>query len=124
MRIGNPRMIHLFVFMVLTGSAALAQSGRPALDAAIDSLYMVRGFEQVAISPDGTQVAWVQRSNSGGSRIFLSSTTPGGQPRRFSTSEESPHEEGHFAWSRDSKHMAFLTDVASAGQFELYVSDL
>ncbi len=122
MRIGNAGM-RAFVFLALACSTALGQSGRPALDAAIDSLYSVRGFEQVAISPDGTQVAWAQRS-SGGSRIFVSSTTPGAQPRQISRSQEQPHEEGHFAWSRDSKHMAFLSDVASAGQFELYVSDL
>jgi dipeptidyl aminopeptidase/acylaminoacyl peptidase len=124
MRIGNTGMIRLFLFMVLACSAALAQSGRPALDAAIDSLHLVRGFEQVAISPDGTQVAWVQRLNSGGSGIFVSSTTPGVQPKRLCTSDGQPHEEGHFAWSRDSKHMAFLSDVASAGQLQLYVSDL
>ena len=124
MRIGNARTIPVFVSMAVACTAALAQGGRPALDAAIDSLYSVSSFEQVAISPDGTQVAWVERSNSEGSGIFVSSTTPGAQPRRISTSEDEPHEEGHLAWSRDSKHMAYLSDVASAGQFELYVTDL
>jgi dipeptidyl aminopeptidase/acylaminoacyl peptidase len=119
------RASRAFLFMALTCAAAWAQTGKAALDAAIDSLYSVRGFDEVEISPDGSQVAWVQRLSSGGSGIFVSATAPAATPRRISAgSDDQPREEGHFAWSRDSKHLAFLSDAASAGQLQLYISDL
>jgi dipeptidyl aminopeptidase/acylaminoacyl peptidase len=119
------RASRAFLFMALTCAAAWAQTAKAALDAAIDSLYSVRGFDEVEISPDGSQVAWVQRLSSGGSGIFVSATAPAATPRRISAgSDDQPREEGHFAWSRDSKHLAFLSDAASAGQLQLYISDL
>jgi dipeptidyl aminopeptidase/acylaminoacyl peptidase len=117
------RAIVLTVSLVVCG---WAQTSKLSLDAAIDSLYAVRGFEQVAISPDGSQVAWVQRLNSGGSGIFVSaSSSPGQAPKRVSAgSDEQPRDEGHIAWSADGKQLAFLSDAASSGQLQLYVSDL
>ncbi|MBV9484038.1 MAG: S9 family peptidase [Acidobacteria bacterium] len=114
------------LLVALECTVAFAQTEKSVLDASIDSLYSVRGFEQVAISPNGTQVAWVQRLDGGGSGIFLTATSaPAAPARRITASaEHQPHEDGHIAWSPDSKHLAFLSDSANAGQLELYVSDL
>src|SRR5947209_2233037 len=68
------RAIRAFVFILLTCATGVAHADRHTLDAGLDSLYSVRGFEEVAISPDGTQVGWVQRLNSGGSGMFVSAT--------------------------------------------------
>jgi dipeptidyl aminopeptidase/acylaminoacyl peptidase len=120
------RAIRAFVFILLTCAAGLAQADRHALDAGLDLLYSVRGFEEVAISPDGTQVGWVQRFNSGGSGIFVSAiNSPATPAKRISaTSDDQAREEGHFAWSPDSTHLAFLSDAGSPGQLQVYVSEL
>lgn len=118
------RAIRAFIFILVTCAAGLAQSGKVSLDAAIDSLYSVSGFEQAGISPDGTQVAWVQRLPSGGSGIYVTASAPPAQPRRISAaSDDQPREEDHLAWSPDSKRLAFLSD-AGGGQLQLYISDL
>ena len=115
-----------FIFVVAACGSLLAQADRQKLDSALDSLYSVRGFEEVAISPDGTQVGWVQRLNSGGSGIFVNATgAPAEQAKSISaTRDNQPSEEGHFAWSPDSKRLAFLSDAGSPGQMQVYVSEL
>jgi len=120
------RVVRAFVFVLLTCAPGLARADRHALDAGIESLYSVRGFEEVAISPDGTQVGWSQRLNSGGSGIFVNATnSPATPAKRISAaSDDQAREEGHFAWSRDSKHLAFLSDAGSPGQLQVYVCEL
>ncbi|MBV8894609.1 MAG: hypothetical protein JO266_21965, partial [Acidobacteria bacterium] len=70
------------LLVALECTLAFAQTEKSVLDASIDSLYSVRGFEQVAISPNGTQVAWVQRLDGGGSGIFLTATSAPAAPAR------------------------------------------
>ena len=115
-----------FAFVVITCAGLFAQSGKQALDDALNALYSVRGFDQVAVSPDGTQVGWVQRLTSGGSGIFVSAIGLGpSQPKRISAgNDDQSREEGHFAWSPDSKRLAFLSDAGSPGQLQLYLSEL
>ena len=120
------RILRVIVIFAIACTAAWAQSGKQALDTALDSLYSVRGFEQVAMSPDGAQVGWVQRLGSGGSGIFVTATkATAEQAKRISAAaDEQPREEGHIAWSPDSKRLAFLSDAGSPGQLQLYVSEL
>lgn len=120
------RSIPRLIFIVVACGTLFAQSGKQALDDALNSLYSVRGFDQVAISPDGNQVGWVQRLNSGGSGIFVSgSDSPAEQAKRISAAgDNQAREEGHIAWSPDSKRLAFLSDAGSPGQLQLYVSAL
>src|SRR5207253_8442618 len=93
------RVVGAFVFILALAAAVVAQTAKPSLDQAIDSLYSVRGFEQVTISPDGSQVAWVQRLSSGGSGIFIQAIGAlASQPKRLSAStDQQPHDEGHVA---------------------------
>jgi len=89
---------------------------------------VVRNFRQVAISPDGTHVAWVEpvTGGGGGSAIYVQDLkSSGSQARRISAaSDGSGAHEGDVSWSADSKQLAFLSDAAGDGQSELYVAQV
>jgi dipeptidyl aminopeptidase/acylaminoacyl peptidase len=100
------------------------------LDKQIDSLLRVREFKEVALSPDGKRLAWVEGllgdngAPSGNSAIYVVELgTAGAKPRRISAGNgTAAHEEHDLAWSPDSKRLAFLSDREKAGQLQLYVT--
>ena len=89
----------------------------------------VRSFDQVAISPDGNRVAWVQSAVNasgeltGGSAIYVQDLrSPNSKPRRISAGNDShAASEDTLAWSPDSRHLAFLSDTEGDGQSNFYV---
>ncbi|HWX54868.1 MAG TPA: S9 family peptidase [Verrucomicrobiae bacterium] len=119
------RQILLLVFaIVLSIPCVLAQSaGHASKKAAhadsevIATLFRVRTFEQVTISPDGKMLAWVENSPGGGPTIYLSATKPGAVARPLGPGAG----DSSLAWSPDSKSLAFLSDKAKTGQMQLYV---
>jgi dipeptidyl aminopeptidase/acylaminoacyl peptidase len=83
-------------------------------------------FQQVAIAPDGTRVAWVENKRQDGTRgngIYVAELTPRGKPRLITATSEGGWED-QIAWSPDSRQIAFLSNAASAGQQQLYIADL
>jgi dipeptidyl aminopeptidase/acylaminoacyl peptidase len=90
---------------------------------------VARNFDQVAISPDGNRVAWVQEGvnesgeATGGTAIFVQDLeSASSKPKRISASADSQIAgEGTIAWSPDSKHLAFLSDIEGGGQSNFYV---
>jgi dipeptidyl aminopeptidase/acylaminoacyl peptidase len=90
---------------------------------------VARNFDQVAISPDGNHVAWVQEAvnesgeATGGTAIFVQDLkSANSKPKRISASADSQVAgEGTIAWSPDSKHLAFLSDIEGGGQSNFYV---
>ncbi len=107
----------------LLGAAAPA---RPSLDAVLDALEGVRSFRDVAISPDGTRVAWVERIRSREGTEYLSAidvaaiASPAAQ-RITAGNDARAHREHSPAWSPDGKWIAFLSDAAKDRQLQLYV---
>ncbi len=103
--------------------------GRTSVDQVIDSLFAVREFKEVAISPDGTRVAWVESLHekdgtpSPNSTIFIADLrSPSAPPRRISAGSGAPdHAEHDIAWSQDGRQLAFLSDAAREGQLDLCV---
>lgn len=86
---------------------------------AIHTLFAAKQFEQVAISPDGKKVAWVEEIKPGAGAIYVAPAA-GGAPQRI-TAGAAAHDENSIAWSPDSRRIAFLSDAAKPGQAELYV---
>jgi dipeptidyl aminopeptidase/acylaminoacyl peptidase len=95
------------------------------------TLFATRQFEQAVISPDGKRVAWVETligkdgAPSGNTAVYVSELETKAAPKRLRAGAGAAnHEEGNVAWSPDSKRIAFLSDVAKAGQRQLYVANV
>jgi dipeptidyl aminopeptidase/acylaminoacyl peptidase len=112
----------------ILNAAVFAQSAAKLdLVQAIDQLFAARGFRQVAISPDGGRVGWVEwlPDNSGNSAIQVVALNQNSSPLRISVSKEGvPGQEGNLAWAADGKQLAFLSDVGNPGQRQLYIASL
>jgi len=103
---------------------------KASLDEALDSLFAFHTFSQVAISPDGKRVAWVEslqgrsQQTAGNSAIYVETLGSSEPPRRVSAGDgRADYAEHDIAWSPDSKRLAFLSDKESSEQLELYVAD-
>jgi dipeptidyl aminopeptidase/acylaminoacyl peptidase len=106
-------------------------AGKSTLDAAIEPMFGVRAFQQAAISPDGKHVAWVdslsgpQDLPSSNSAIYLAEVHAPSNAKRITAGDgKAAHEEHDFAWSADSRHIAFLSDAGSPGQLQLFAADV
>ncbi len=98
--------------------------------AAIDALSKVHDFEQVAISPDGAQVAWVELlhgasgSPSRNTAIYCRlRSDAAAQPQRIIVSSGNDAKEHDIAWSPDSRQIVFISDAEKTGVAQLYISD-
>src|SRR5690242_15037662 len=79
--------------------ARLAEGTKPDLRAAMDSLLALQEFREVAISPNGRRLVWVERD----SEIYVSDLgTPESAPRRLTTARAGAPAAGRdVAWSPD-----------------------
>ena len=90
------------------------------------SLNRGRFLGQVAISPDGKRLAWIEGSH-GEAEILTAPLNRLSESRPVTAAQErgEPCEEGQIAWSPDSQALAFLSDCADpGGQEDLYLSRL
>jgi dipeptidyl aminopeptidase/acylaminoacyl peptidase len=109
-------------------AAQKPQAASP-LDSVISTLFAAHTFEQVALSPDGNSIAWVEAvhsksgAGSGSTVIYVKNLKSGALPRRIGAgAADSLHAESDIAWSPDSQKIAFLSDAAKKGQLQLYVT--
>jgi dipeptidyl aminopeptidase/acylaminoacyl peptidase len=97
----------------------------------MDSLFAVHTFPEVAISPDGKRIAWVEgqrsqdKDHSFTTAIYISDLQSAqAVPRRVSAGADGAHhDERGLAWSPDASQLAFLSDAGKEGQSEIYVID-
>jgi dipeptidyl aminopeptidase/acylaminoacyl peptidase len=87
----------------------------------------VRAFHNVAISADGTRVAWSQkvRDAEGRDRLGKISVAPlaGGAPRPVTASADGkPAKEKFPIFSPDGRTLAFLSDAGSPGQSQVWLA--
>jgi dipeptidyl aminopeptidase/acylaminoacyl peptidase len=116
------RILLILAVMACCAAAAQVQSVSPS----------ARTFTQVAISPDGGQVAWVEPSvglgmqPGAGAAIYVQDLkSADSRPRRIPTTRESTTiTDDNLVWSPDGKYLAFLSDAESVGQSQLYIADL
>lgn len=119
-------VLALILTVSLAGASGAAD--RSSFDRNVDALFSVRELSQVAISPDGQRVAWVESLHekngapSSNSSIYISGLGPReNSPRRVTAGSGDPHAEHDAVWSPDGHELAFLSDARDAGQLELYV---
>ena len=113
----------------VSGRAGFRQ--HPSVEQAIDSLIATRTFEEVAVSPDGSKVAWsiallgAAGAPSGKYAVYVADLkSPNAEPRRVTAGAGgADYAEHDISWSPDSARLAFLSDREKPGQLELYVAD-
>jgi dipeptidyl aminopeptidase/acylaminoacyl peptidase len=124
------------VFFSGAGTCALvhaqsdgAKSGteRAHIDEVLRGLDRGRGVGQVAISPDGKRLAWVEGGRGGG-EIRVASPEDLAKSERITAAlnAEQHCAEGELTWEPDSKAVAFLSNCGDPGgrQEDLYLSRL
>jgi dipeptidyl aminopeptidase/acylaminoacyl peptidase len=101
-------------------------SDRAHIDEVLSGLSRGRSVGQVAVSPDGRQLAWIQRASEG-VEIRVAPLDDLTQSQRITAAAkpEQRCDEGNIVWSPDSKELAFFSDCAKLDeQTDLYVSHL
>jgi dipeptidyl aminopeptidase/acylaminoacyl peptidase len=100
------------------------------VDRLLDSLFQARRFKEVAMSPTGKQVAWVEvppgEHNAAAlpTIIYVADVkSPSAKPRRISAGAKAgAHAEHGLAWSPDGARLGFLSDKEKKGQLQVYVA--
>ncbi len=131
MNIPNRRSLAFCLLFLAAFAASVAHArtkSAPGQSAAPPS---AQTFDQVAISPDASHVAWVQPliddrgEPTGNSAIFVQNLKSHQKPERISAAAAgSDAYEGSLAWSPDSRQLAFLSDANSPRQQQLYVREI
>lgn len=110
--------------VVVRGAAT--KTGKPSVESILGAVGRTTRFRQVALSPEGAWVAWVEVASTGGTLIHAVELDAG-EPKavRFSACPEGRAcDESSIAWSPDGKRLAFLSDASQRGQPQLYVAEL
>ena len=98
MRLSIAKWGLLLVAMLLS----LVSVAQDRAAAALDSLPSVKNIDQVAISPDGTQVAYVVEGELSVAKVS------DGAPSRIAVDQRAARD---VAWSADSRHIVWLADL-------------
>ena len=90
------------IILVLLGAAPVV--AQPTPGALLDELATMHYFEEVAISPDGQRVAWVEKifdkgRDTGSAAVYFMPVDSSAAPRRLGEGRQ-------IVWSHDSKHLA------------------
>ncbi len=96
------------------------------MDQVLHGLNRGRSVDQVAVSPDGKRVAWVQGTRDGG-EILVAPIDDLKSPERISAGVQPGQHcrESQIAWEPDAKALAFFSDCGQPGeQMDLYLSPL
>lgn len=108
-------------------SAAPAGSGERAhIEEVLQGLNRGRSVGQVAVSPDGRRLAWIERAPEG-VEILVAPLEDWKRSRRITAAAKPDQfcEESDILWSPDSRELAFFSDCAAPErQADLYLSRL
>ena len=118
----------LFVGAVFSLSApALAQASafpeRAAIEEVLKGLNRGHSIGQVAISPDGKRLAWIEGTKEGAEIRVAPLDELAKYERVTAAAKPDQHcREGQIAWAPDAKSLIFFSDCAKPGQSDLYLA--
>jgi dipeptidyl aminopeptidase/acylaminoacyl peptidase len=97
----------------------------PKARALLADLGRVRNFSSVALSPDGTRVAWaVSGQGRGSSEVYLAGADgQHAQQIALAGAQQQRCYAGSLAWSSDGKQLALLSNCANPDQAEIFLLD-
>ena len=79
-------------------------------------------YGDIALSPDGNQVAWVQSTAATTSKeTYISKTAAGSMPAKIETGSNGQRVDAEPAWSPDSRTLAFLSNGGEGEQKQLWI---
>ncbi len=118
--------LYLAAFIVCAAAALPAQNLQATaerVDQVLRGIDRGRYIGQVAVSPDGKRLAWIQGAR-GGSEIRLAPLDQLGKFERVTAAASADQRcrENDLAWSPDSTALAFLSDCDGSGQMNVYLS--
>jgi dipeptidyl aminopeptidase/acylaminoacyl peptidase len=118
----------LFVGAAFSLSApALAQApaspNRAAIEEVLKGLNRGHSIGQVAISPDGKRLAWIEGTREG-AEIRVAPLDELAKYKRVTaaTKPDQHCREGQIAWAPDAQALVFFSDCAKPGQSDLYLA--
>lgn len=104
---------------------AASSPGRSHIEEVLKGLGSGRSFSQVAISPDGKRLAWVEGKREGAEIRVAPLLSLDKDERVTAATKPGQHcSEGQIAWEPDSKALAFFSDCAQPQQADLYLSKM
>ena len=105
-------------------SAAAQAQGRAHIDAVLKGLNRGRSVGQVAVSPDGKRLAWLQNGRDGAEIRVAPLDDMAKSDRVTAAAKPEQHcREGQMVWAPDAKALAFFSDCAKPGeQSDLYLT--
>jgi dipeptidyl aminopeptidase/acylaminoacyl peptidase len=108
---------------VAAAAAAQAQ-GRAHIDEVLKGLNRGRSVGQVAVSPDGKRLAWLQNGREGAEiRVAPLDDLTKSERVTAAAKPEQHCREGQIVWEPDAKALAFFSDCAKPGeQSDLYLA--
>jgi dipeptidyl aminopeptidase/acylaminoacyl peptidase len=113
----------LLLACVVSHASPAAPATRSA-DAVLDALASTATLRDVAISPDGTRVAFA-RHKGGPSAVYVVEASGSAAPRRVTAARKGADaNEKEPAFSPDGAKLAFLSDADSPGQLQVWLLDL
>jgi dipeptidyl aminopeptidase/acylaminoacyl peptidase len=121
-------LISLLAVLCLLGQAAGqgAPENRKHAEEVLGALNRGRNVSQVAVSPDGKRLAWIEGSRDGGAiRVAPIEDLKKTSRVTAATRADEQCREKEIAWAPDSKALAFFSDCAAPDdQTDLYLSRL
>src|SRR5580692_6011375 len=105
-------------------AAAAKAQGRAHIDEVLKGLNRGRSVGQVAVSPDGKRLAWLQAGRDG-SEIRVAQLDDLAKSERVTAAAKPDQHcrEGELVWAPDAKTLTFFSDCAKPGeQTDLYLS--
>src|SRR5262249_36540202 len=120
----------LLVVAMATALAAAqpAATVAAAANAAFDQLSSIHRPSEVALSPDGARVAWIDEAprarDAVTTRIVIAPTAGGAGPSEVRLGDEAAGFTARgLAWAPEGPRLAFLSDAGSPGQVQVQVAN-